>query len=1451
MKKLRLILFVFAMVLAASAAVLVNQPAAEPLQDVPTDPVVAILAYSDREILAELATRIDIWETDPVRAEAVVLLYPDQWEFVRGFGIEPRIDPERTAAMGEAGTLGISGYPCYRTVTETYASLDQIVATYPGLARLETIGSSWDKLRAGGPAGHDLKALVLGGAAPGSIPKFRFFLMGAIHARELTTAELALRFAEELLAGYGTDPDATWLLDYGELHVIPIANPDGRLFAETGLSWRKNTNTDPGCTTSTYGIDLNRNHSFKWNTGGSSGVVCDLTYRGTSAGSEPETQALENYMRSIFTDQRGPNDGDAAPADATGLMISLHSYSELVLYPWGSTSSPAPNESSLRILGRKFGFFNRYDVTQSIGLYPTSGTTDDWAYGTLGIAAYTFELGTAFFQSCATFDSTIRPNNLPALWYAFKAARRPYQSPAGPDVTVVSASPPAVYPGQPVTISGTADDTRSFDASGGGEPAQTISAIRASLADPSWVTGSTLPLTPSGSATTVRSFSGSVPTAGLPKGRHLVFVEAQDSAGNWGAPTATFIEILEDPNTEPTVVLTSPTPGQIIPLPNPVLLSASAADPDGSVTKVEFYAGSTKLTEDTAPPYTYSWSATPGAYTVTAIAHDNEGATTTSAPVSFTVSNAAPSVTLTAPLSGTTVSLPSTVELAASATDSDSAIAKVDFFANSSLIGTDPSPPYTFTWSAAPGSHTLTAVAEDQFGARTTSAPATITVLNPAPNVSLTAPANGALFEFPVTLSLTAAASDPDGSVALVEFRAGAIPLGTDSSPPFTLPWSPPIGSHSLTAIAQDNFGARTTSSPATAITVVNEVKDPPTIAISSPVTGQPLSEGTIPISVTTSDPDGSVAKVEFFSGPTKLGEDLSAPFSWSWTGVVPGDYLLTARATDNDGLTATSAPIALTVVANLAPTIVLTAPTQGAALTGASTTLRATASDADGSIAKVEFFEGASRLSTDTSAPYEFLWTPVSGGFHTVHAVATDDAGATATSPEVTFFMRTPATLTFQQGLNGYTSALDTGLRGAAPSSNLGAGFTINVDADDAASPSQALLRFDNLFGSGAAQIPFGSTIDSATLGLQIFNSGSGLRVHRMLTAWTESSTWNSLVSGVQPDDVEADSSPVGTLGADSASANVLTGARTVTVTSTVQSWGNGAQNHGFALLPFPAGTDGLEFYSKEWSSSSQRPKLTVTFTAPAPAQVSIAAEDPLGAEFGPDSTLRFTVSRSGDTATPLSVPLVARGSALPGHDYSGWLSTLTLPAGVNSASLDLTVLPDQLTEGPETLRVALGSSAAFLPASPGYAEGTIADRPLSAWLHGQLPPNSPSRGLADDADGDGDPNLVEYFKGTRAGDPTSRDFLQAASQTGTTAKLRFRRAKDRPDVTGTVCWSRDLQTWHPSGATDGDLTVTLTTAVISTPGDDPETVEATALLTGPAATAAPVIFFCLQITP
>jgi carboxypeptidase T len=245
---------------------------------------------------------------------------------------------------------------------------------------------------------------------------------------------------------------------------------------------------------------------------------------------------VQNYMRSIFADNRGPAKTDAAPASTPGLMITLHSFSELVLWPWGGTNTVAPNGTALQTLGRKLAFYNNYEPTQAIGLYPTSGTTDDFSYGDLGVASYTFELGTSFFQSCSAFTGTILPRNLEALLYGLRVTRAPYQLPAGPDTVAVALSG--------TTLNATMDDTRSNNVNGT-EPSQAIAAAEYYIDTPPWAGGTPKPMAPIDGSfnTNVEGTVATVSTAGLSSGRHTVFVRGRDSSGNWGPVSAVFLNV--------------------------------------------------------------------------------------------------------------------------------------------------------------------------------------------------------------------------------------------------------------------------------------------------------------------------------------------------------------------------------------------------------------------------------------------------------------------------------------------------------------------------------------------------------------------------------------------------------------------------------------------------------------------------------------------------------------------------------------------------------------------------------------------------------------------------------------------------------------------------------------------------------------------------------------------
>jgi carboxypeptidase T len=496
-----------------------------------------LISYTAQTELERLAGTLDVWEVRPGEAgggRVVAYVSADEWAWLRSEGFAFETLPLPEVGVGPDALLD---YACYRTIDQLYADLQIAHADHPTITALIDIGESYE--------GRDIWVLrIANPAIPG--PKPTFFLIANVHGRELITNELAMVFIDYLTKNYGVDPDVTWLVDYHEIHVSVSTNPDGHVKNEPPSDyayWRKNTNDSHGCSTS-YGVDLNRNSTFGWDICGnqyncSSGYPCVQTYRGPSAGSESETQAVEAYARSIFPDQREDALDAAAPLTTTGVFITLHSYSNLVLWPWGHTYDPAPNAVGLAALGRKMASYNGYTPKQASGLYPTDGTTDDWTYGALGIASYTFEIGSSFYPDCAQYDALIQPN-IPALLYAAKAARTPYLTAHGPDARTVSTTVGGTLLGAMVRITAEIDDLDN-----GGDR---IVGAEYYVDAPPGAGGIGAPMTAVDGAfdSPVEQVESWAPTAGWTPGRHLVFVRGQDEAGYWGPLSATFLTVYTD-----------------------------------------------------------------------------------------------------------------------------------------------------------------------------------------------------------------------------------------------------------------------------------------------------------------------------------------------------------------------------------------------------------------------------------------------------------------------------------------------------------------------------------------------------------------------------------------------------------------------------------------------------------------------------------------------------------------------------------------------------------------------------------------------------------------------------------------------------------------------------------------------------------------------------------------
>jgi hypothetical protein len=277
------------------------------------------------------------------------------------------------------------------------------------------------------------------------------------------------------------------------------------------------------------------------------------------------------------------------------------------------------------------------------------------------------------------------------------------------------------------------------------------------------------------------------------------------------------------------------------------------------------------------------------------------------------------------------------------------------------------------------------------------------------PMITITAPANGVTYSAPASFTITATASDPDGTIAKVEYCQGAGKLGETTTAPYQFTVSGlAAGSYTLNARATDDAGSVTTSSPVTVL-----VDAPPAVALTAPANGAAfVAPASISLAASASDSDGSVTKVEFFAGSTKIGESATAPYQLAWNNVSVGSYTLTAKATDNASFPTVSASVTIQVNPPVVPNVSFNPPPGGAVLASPATiTLSTNATDPNGgTIAKVDFYLGLTLIGTATApsagSPSNFTFTPFSTfapGVYAFIARATSSYGLSTTTPPLT----------------------------------------------------------------------------------------------------------------------------------------------------------------------------------------------------------------------------------------------------------------------------------------------------------------------------------------------------------------------------------------------------------------------------------------------------------------
>ncbi|MEM9981521.1 MAG: DNRLRE domain-containing protein [Bacteroidota bacterium] len=218
---------------------------------------------------------------------------------------------------------------------------------------------------------------------------------------------------------------------------------------------------------------------------------------------------------------------------------------------------------------------------------------------------------------------------------------------------------------------------------------------------------------------------------------------------------------------------------------------------------------------------------------------------------------------------------------------------------------------------------------------------------------------------------------------------------------------------------------------------------------------------------------------------------------------------------------------------------------------------------------------------------------------------------------------------LVIQQGLNDYNGTIDTYIRRDEKDKVYGSNSTLIVDDADpwwSGRDNQALLRFENIIGNAAQQVPPNATITKATLNVRVVNAGDGGKLHRMLRPWTENDTWNTLSGGLSANDVEAVAQ------ADSEVSDVAEGMLSIDVTASVQAWANGAENYGWVILP--EGDNGWDFYSKE---GFMPPRLTISYEFDA-YQTRAAQQEQTATQTISNELLPAVASLEGNHPNPFS---------------------------------------------------------------------------------------------------------------------------------------------------------------------------------------------------------------------
>lgn len=373
----------------------------------------------------------------------VVIADPELAELIRQY---PQLRITQTEAQLKRNLSEKSrDIPGYRSYDDLIYELDTLELYYPHLVEIYPIGYGWGHSYAELGLSeyllydHEISAIKLSDNVSQTEDEAQFYFLGTHHAREPISLEVTLEILYHMLDNYGTDPEITAIVNSSEIWFIPLMNPDGHkiVIDQTDVWWRKNirdNNNNQQLDTAYYGnggdgVDINRNYSYMWGNNSASDNPFDVTYHGPAPFSEPETQALRDFLE--------------ARHFLAG--ISYHSYGEHVLYPYGFAQNlSGPDHQEQALLAEEMAAtipklgYGTYNHMPSYALYPLSGSSEDWIYGTLSAFAFTIEMATEFIPPASVVPQILQDQLQAAR---ILLTRKDYKTLTGHIIDAVSNTP--------------------------------------------------------------------------------------------------------------------------------------------------------------------------------------------------------------------------------------------------------------------------------------------------------------------------------------------------------------------------------------------------------------------------------------------------------------------------------------------------------------------------------------------------------------------------------------------------------------------------------------------------------------------------------------------------------------------------------------------------------------------------------------------------------------------------------------------------------------------------------------------------------------------------------------------------------------------------------------------------------------------------------------------------